>query len=225
MAAAPPPPPTPTSSNSQYPFYIRPKIIINFDLVQYDKSGRENEQGGSLEIVEYNLLHLISHSFPPFPPPHSLSISVPLSSIIIFHATFAQIQNMRWCDGDCLWCKMETVPEANRMRETTREIDFERKKLRDNLWITSLERIQCGQLPKNTHTHIENHFDRYVSLSTTITDIERTSKQATKINLRRSFRSHCWRYCCCWRCVCVSVCGAYTRMHIIGLRSCISRLV
>lgn len=59
-AAAPAPPP----SNSQYPFYIHPKIIINFDFVEYDKSGRKG--GEPVEIVEYNLLHLISYSFSPF---------------------------------------------------------------------------------------------------------------------------------------------------------------
>lgn len=42
-AAAPAPPP----SNSQYPFYIHPKIIINLDFVEYDKSGRRGwKEGG-----------------------------------------------------------------------------------------------------------------------------------------------------------------------------------
>lgn len=72
--------------------------------------------------------------------------------------------------------------------EKLREIEYKKKSM-GNLWIISWERIQCGQLPKkhphtHTHTQIENHFHRYVSLSTTIKDAK---EQATKINFRCSF--------------------------------------
>lgn len=38
------------ASNSQYPFYIHPKIIINFDFVEYDKRGIAEGVGGDSRI-------------------------------------------------------------------------------------------------------------------------------------------------------------------------------
>lgn len=140
----------------------------------------ENDEKGSerKDIEVYNLLHLIALSLYPF-----LAL-LPFAPIvhIIFHATFAQIQNMRWCYRDSL-----SIQHGNSAGGKNRigEIEY-KKEVRGNLWIISLEHIQCGQLPKKTrtHTHIENHFHRYVSLSTTIKD---ATEQATKINFRCSF--------------------------------------
>lgn len=36
------------ASNSQYPFYIHPKIIINFDFVEYNKREGERVMGAGV---------------------------------------------------------------------------------------------------------------------------------------------------------------------------------
>lgn len=144
-AAAPPP------SNSQYPFYIHPKIIINFDFVEYDKRGRRVWVWGEpVEIVEYNLLHLISYS----PSAPSLSLSVFQShSVRLLFFTQRSLKFKIWDGVIEIVCgtrdRHSARGESNEKFERNR---IRTQKARGNLWIISLERIRCGQLPKNTHT-------------------------------------------------------------------------